>query len=260
MKLTQLLTFSGFVLFIFACGTPKASLQIIESQSFDVKQISLGESFAKKYLSESSDSNQLASFQNKKLTELVSLAKMLKESKSDSSWFILKRKWEEFNQTAIGSSSDTSENSIAELQIWAELNVDLLRLTGEVQFGDAIEKQIFQSKPVLTEQYLKSIIYTHHYDQIFINLLVTSTLTHYHTTGGIIKLIQQTNYPESNEMTLKCESNDVRYLDVFIRIPEWAVNPTVTHGNVKYVAHPGEYCQISRKWNDGDEIEVKLKN
>jgi DUF1680 family protein len=61
-------------------------------------------------------------------------------------------------------------------------------------------------------------------------------------------------------MTLKCESNDVRYLDVFIRIPEWAINPTVSYGNVKYVAHSGEYCQVSRKWHDGDEFRIVLKN
>jgi DUF1680 family protein len=49
-------------------------------------------------------------------------------------------------------------------------------------------------------------------------------------------------------------------MDVFIRIPSWAVNPTVTHGNVKYVAHPGEYCEVYRKWNNGDQIKVELKN
>jgi hypothetical protein len=256
MKRTQLLAFSGFVLFILACGTPKVGLQVVDSQSFNVKQISLEESFVKKYLSESNDSIQSINLQNKNLDELVSLSKLLKESKSDSSWFLLNRKWKEFNQTAIGSSA----NTIAELQKWAELNVDLLKFTGEVQFGDALEKQIFQSKPVLSPQLLKSIIYTHNYDQIFVNLFVSSTLTHYHTTGGTVKLIQETDFPESNEITLKCETDDVRYLDVFIRIPEWAVNPKVTHGNVKYVAHPGEYCQISRKWNDGDLIQILLKN
>lgn len=260
MKLIQLLAFSGFVLFIVACGTPGQGLQIVESQSFNVKQIYLVENIEKKYLSDSKDSNQLPDLQNKDLAELVSMAKMLKESKSDSSWFILKRKWEEFRQKGIQSSADTSANSVAELLEWSELNADLMKLTGEVQFGDALEEHIFQLKPVLTEQFLKSIIYTHNYDQIFVNLFVSSTLTHFHTTGGKIKLIQETDFPESNEITLKCETDDVRYLDVFIRIPEWAINPKVSHGNVKYVAHPGEYCQISRKWHDGDEISVMLKN
>jgi len=260
MKLAQLIAFSGFILFFVACGTPKAGLQIVESQSFNAKQISLGESFAKKYLSESGDSIKLPNLQNRNLAELLSLDETLKETKSDSNWFQLKRKWKEFNQSATISSVDTSANSNAELQKWAELNADLLKLTGEVQFGDALERQILHSKPVLNEQFLKSIIYTHNYDQIFVNLFLSSTLTHYHTTGGAIKLIQETEFPQSNEITLKCETDDVRYLDVFIRIPEWAVNPKVTHGNVKYVAHPGEYCQISRKWNDGDVIQILLKN
>ena len=83
---------------------------------------------------------------------------------------------------------------------------------------------------------------------------------HHHTTGGTVKLTQRTDFPRSNIVTLTCETNDARYLDVFIRIPEWAVNPTVAHGNVKYVAHPGEYCQISRKWKDKDEFYIILKN
>jgi hypothetical protein len=260
MKLTQLLAFSGFLLFMVACGTPKAGLQIIESKSFNVKQVSLGQSFVNKYLSEQDDSIPLPDFKNKNLAELVSLTEILKKTKSDSSWFLLKRKWQEFNQVAVSSLVDTSVNSNAGFQKWAELNIDLLKLTGEVQFADALDKQIFQSKPFLTAHFLKSIIYTHKYDQIYVNLFVSSTLIHYHTTGGTIRLIQETDFPNSNEITLKCETDDVRYLDVFIRIPEWAVNPKVTHGNVKYVAHPGEYCQISRKWNDGDVIQILLKN
>jgi hypothetical protein len=260
MKLIQFLAFSGFVLFIVACGAPKSGLNIVESKSFNVKQISLRESFAKKYLSESTDSIQLSNDQDKNLSGLITLAKLIKETKSDSSWFILKRKWEEFNQTVIGSSVDTSANSYAVLQKWAELNADLLKFSGEVQFADALEKQMYQPKPILNEQFMKSIIYTHNYDQIYVNLFLSSTLTHYHTTGGTIKLVQETEFPKSNEITLRCETDDVRYLDIFIRIPEWAVNPKVSHGNVKYVAHPGEYCQISRKWNDGDEIVVQLKN
>jgi len=137
----------------------------------------------------------------------------------------------------------------------------MLQFSGEAQLGDAIEQSLYNSgTPVLTDKFLKSIVFTHIYDQIFVNLLASATVEHYHTTGGTIKLILETKYPESNEMTLTCKCDDVRYLDVFIRIPSWAVNPTVQHGNVKYVCHPGEYCQISRKWNDGDEIQVLLRN
>lgn len=260
MKINQILAISGLALLLVYCGTPKPGLQIVESQSFDEKQISLDESFVKKHLTESNDSSHFHNLSSRNLDELISLEKKVKDLKSDSCWFILKRKWEEFNQSGIQSDQDSSANSPEELQQWAGLNADLLKLTGEIRFADVLERLVYRSKPAMTKQFLISVIYTHLYDQIFVNLFSPSSLTHYHTTGGTIKLIQETVFPESNEITLKCETTDVRYLDVFIRIPEWAVNPKVLHGNVKYVAHPGEYCQISRKWNDGDIIQILLKN
>jgi len=144
---------------------------------------------------------------------------------------------------------------------WAELNIMLLKLSGEVRFGDVIENLLYKEEmPVLTEKQLKSIIYTHIDDQIFINVLGGSSFDYQHTTGGNVRLTQTTRYPLGSEIILSCEVGDVRYMDVFIRIPEWAVNPTVTHGNVKYVARPGEYCEIYRKWRNGDEFSIKLKN
>ncbi len=147
------------------------------------------------------------------------------------------------------------------IQKWAELNVALVKLSGEVRFGDAIEKMIHgPENRFISERLLKSVIYTHVDDQIFINIIGSSSMDYQHTTGGNVRLIQGTNYPGNDVMTLKTECSDLRYMDIFIRIPSWAVNPTVTHGNVKYVAQPGEYCQISKKWKAGVEIRVVLKN
>jgi hypothetical protein len=197
----------------------------------------------------------------KKINELISKSVKLNGSSDDSLWVSIVKSWEEIQMNQAVSAADTTRETKVVLQKWAELNISLLKISGEVRFGDALEKLFYEHPvPVLTERTLKSIIYTHLYDQIFINLLGSSGLTHYHTTGGTVRLTQRTNFPQSNVMTLSCETNDTRYLDVFIRIPEWAVNPTVEHGNVKYVAHPGEYCQISRKWKDKDELIVILKN
>jgi hypothetical protein len=261
MKLLRILLISGIAFFFMACGKPENALTIVNSKSFAEKQITLDGTFTGRFSTDTIPSIQQPTALTKKLDELISRSIKLNESESNSSWISILKSWKEIKLDQVISSADTTPNEQVILQKWAELNIKLLKFSGEVGFADVLEKIFYGQKvPVLSEKTLKSFVYTHVYDQIFINLLATSSLTHYHTTGGIIKLIQQTNYPESNEMTLKCESNDVRYLDVFIRIPEWAVNPTVTHGNVKYVAHPGEYCQISRKWNDGDEIQVRLKN
>ena len=260
MNLVRLIVISGIAFLFTACGSKNESFNRANSQSFAEKQITLEGALSLRIGADSVHQNQEPGLLLKNLEEMLSVTGTLKKAKSDSSWTALQKNWEEFRGNEAVLLTDTSGNSVLVLQKWAELNSQLLKLTSEVRFGDALEKLIYEPKLYLPERLIKSAIYTHIDDQIFINLFGSSSLNHQHTTGGAIKLIQKTEYPLTNEIALFCECSDTRYLDVFIRIPEWAVNPTVTHGNVKYVARPGEYCQISRKWRNGDEFSIKLKN
>jgi len=260
MKLLRLIVISGILLFFIACAKQEYVLTIVNSKSFAEKQVTIDNPLAQRIGADSILPILEPTLLSRKVDEMIARTEVLNEPIADSSWVSLLRNWEEFNANEAQLIEDTTANSLALIQRLAILNSNLLKFSGEVRFGDAFEKILNQNRVVLPESIIKSVIYTHVYDQIFINLFGSSSLTHYHTTGGTIKLIQKTNFPERNEMTLTCETNDVRYLDVFIRIPEWAVNPTVNHGNVKYVARAGEYCQISRKWKDGDEFEIVLKN
>ena len=261
MNIIRLFAISGMILLFVSCGNKKEGFDRLNTISFAEQQVTLGGLLTQRIRPDSVNYVRESNALTKQLDEMLSASETLRESKSESSWPSLLKHWEEFRMNEAVLLADTSANSIFALQKWARLNSQLLKLTGEVRFGDALEKVIYQSgRPVLSESFLKSVIYTHRDDQIFINLWGASSINHYHTTGGVIKLIQETDYPSGHELTLKCECSDVRYLDVFIRIPEWAVNPTVTHGNVKYVAHPGEYCQVFRKWRNGDEFSIKLKN
>lgn len=269
MKIIRLSAIIGIALFLFSCGIAENGLNAINSDSFPERNVALDGLVSQRLLADSvvniSEQNPLES----KLDEMISVAEKLRKNQSDSIWTALSASWDDFRVNHVGKdglpvlSADSMSNSeaIAVAGKWAELNTMLLKLSGEVRFGDAIENLLYKTRvPVLTEKQMKSIIYTHIDDQIFINVIGSSSVNHHHTTGGTIRLIQVTDFPTSNETTIKCECNDVHFLDVFIRIPSWAVNPTVTHGNVKYVAHPGEYCEISRKWNNGDKINVRLKN
>jgi hypothetical protein len=228
----------------------------MDLQSFHEKQIVVDKRLAERLFVDSAVQTQASDIRSTKLIQLIQEAETLRESQNPGQWQAFLTRWEDFRNNTISADSTATD-----WQAWAQLNIGLLKLSGEVRFADAVEALFYgSSTPVLTGSQLKSVIYTHVDDQIFINLLGSSSLTHAHTTGGTVKLIQETSYPATNTILLKCESTDKRYLDVFIRIPSTAVNPTVTHGNVKYVARPGEYCQISRKWNTGDEILVSLKN
>jgi hypothetical protein len=278
MKQNQAFIFAWIILIFSSCGNDPNSLSVINSQSFPEKQISLhlqsGQPFGVDSLlcgNRSGLSNEEHLVVNQ-LNDILSMAEQIQKSPSDSLWVSLIKNWNELNtnyfrteKTFVNGSSlpDSLSNKILPEAIrkWAELNLNLVKLSGEVRFGDAFEKVLYgKDKGAISEKLVKSVIYTHVFDQIYVNIIGASSVDYQHTTGGNVKIIQETNYPQGNEMTLKTECNDLRYMDIFIRIPSWAVNPTVTHGNVKYVAIPGEYCQISRKWKTGDEINVSLKN
>ena len=274
MKLTRLLASICIILVFSSCKNDPNSLSPINSESFNEKQIQID--FHPSQTEVHDSLLILTQEQNltlKELDEMLLMTDKIRKSHSDSLWNRLTRKWTEFNTNYFGtdrtpysvkgSSTDSLKNKLfreATLK-WVELNVGLVKLSEEVRFGDALEILLYRTQAVVfPDQLLKSVIFTHVFDQIYINVIGSSTMEYQHTTGGNVKLIQETTYPKGNEMILKCECNDLRYMDVFIRIPSWAVNPSVTHGNIKYVARPGDYCQISKQWLTGDVIKVILRN
>jgi len=264
MKIIRISAIIGIAVFLISCGNAKNRLNVINSESFPEKNIIIDQSVGQRLLLDSIANISEQNLISTKLDKMIRVAESLRKNQSDSVWNIISANWYDFGKGDVSILSvDSLSNSEASAMLskWIDLNIILLKLSGEVKFGDAIEDLLYKyPRLVLTETQLKSIIYTHVDDQIYINIFGSSNFNYQHTTGGNVKFTQQTDYPLGNEMTLSCEVGDVRYMDVFIRIPSWAVNPTVTHGNVKYVAHPGEYCEIYRRWNDGDEIKVVLKN
>jgi len=264
MKIKRLSAIFGIAVFLFSCGSSENGLNIVNSGSFSEMNITINSSVSQRFVPDSVVNITWESPISIKLDDLISSTEKLRKNQSDSLWNAVSASWYDFGKDGLAVLSADSLSNSKTLTIankWADLNIALLKLSGEVRFGDVVENLLYKSvKPVLTEKQLKSIIYTHIDDQIFINVIGASSFDYQHTTGGNVKLIQHTDYSSGNEMILTCEVSDVRYMDVFIRIPSWAVNPTVTHGNVKYVARPGEYCEIYRKWRNGDEITVRLKN
>jgi hypothetical protein len=260
MKPAKIL-FIVFVGYFFAkCSGKSDERLIVNSKSFAAKQVEIDSSRYNLLINDISSENPNQTNLGKKVVDLLAQTEYLRTSDSDSFYVKINNELKEIHSELNDLTDSVPDKSIT-LKNWAEINARLMKFYREVRFADELEKIIYhQKEPVFCDVFLKSLIYTHVDDHIFINLIGPSALTHYHTTGGAIKLIQRTSYPETNTMILACECSDTRYLDVYIRIPHWAINPKVTHGNVKYVARPGEYCQISRKWKNGDEILVELKN
>ncbi len=95
---------------------------------------------------------------------------------------------------------------------------------------------------------------------IAIHLYGGATLT---TTlkGKPIKIIEQSNYPWSGEITLRIECETPAAFDLALRIPDWAKSPTlsVAGKSVKVgKAVQNGYIKVSRKWTSGDVVKLSL--
>lgn len=165
--------------------------------------------------------------------------------------------WREIQYAVLLNFEQIGEN---DLMSWARLNSELLRYFGLVCFADELERLFYNSQyaGMMNDSTIKSTCYTRRYDRIYVNLYTNSTLDFVHTTGGNVRLIQDTDYPNDGSISLRFEADDKRYVDLFIRIPEWAQFASVTGKGVKYPVHPGEYTEIATKWKSGDRVEIVL--
>lgn len=72
--------------------------------------------------------------------------------------------------------------------------------------------------------------------------------------------MQKTDYPTGNEMVLSCELDDVRYKGCFYSYSHVGKKSDGNSRKCEICGRPSEYCEIFRKWKNGDEIVVKLNN
>lgn len=144
---------------------------------------------------------------------------------------------------------------------WIEVTGFLLEITGKPLYAEALEKlskvenRPFSDATIETAaNQLTPYIFTKNIDHVFVNLFVNSSVEYVHSLGGKVKITQLTE--DSDTVVLKFNMEEKRYIELNILIPSWAKNATVTEKNVKYVATPGEYSFIARKWGEGDFVEV----
>lgn len=77
--------------------------------------------------------------------------------------------------------------------------------------------------------------------------------------GKNVRLIVDTNYPFEEEVRLTLHSASSVAFPLYLRIPAWAQQPTVSvNGTAATAAVAGKYACINRTWNDGDKVVLRL--
>lgn len=165
--------------------------------------------------------------------------------------------WQETQKEIVPNFDRLSGQDVVN---WIGLNDSLLKYSGDPRFADELEKMVynFPVPDVITGKMIKSFCYSRLYDRVYINILGSSEVEYEHTTGGKVRVIQNTKYPFDGRINIQVITPDTRYLDLFIRIPQWAEQSSVTLRGVMYNTIPGNYTEIARKWKNGDSVEIVL--
>lgn len=91
---------------------------------------------------------------------------------------------------------------------------------------------------------------------LYVNLYIPSTLV---WTERKVTVEQTTNFPKEDQTRLVIKGGGK--FDINVRVPGWATRGFFVKINgkeQKFQAMPGSYLKISRKWKDGDVIELKM--
>ena len=180
---------------------------------------------------------------------------------------------------------------------WIKLCQQLLRLTGDAKYADAIEQSFYNAllgamkpdgtdwakySPLAGERLqgseqcgmglnccvasgprgLFTIPLTavmSEKEGLRVNFFVEGTY-HLQTPGGQpAELIQQTTYPVSGNIILKLSIPKAENLTLRIRIPGWSKQSVlIINGEPVTKVIPGQYAEVRRIWKTGDSISVVL--
>jgi DUF1680 family protein len=169
---------------------------------------------------------------------------------------------------------------------WLQLSRELLRLTGEAQYAEEIERTAYnallgaqdpngedwcyfiypngkrhntyywaccKSSGALALEEIAPLVYGKTRDGAAVNLYTPSKAT----VAGM-QIEQETEYPHAGRVTLRIGSH--ASLPLTLRIPQWAAGARVAvnrEGPREGVA-PGTYVKIAREWRAGDTVTLDL--
>jgi hypothetical protein len=163
----------------------------------------------------------------------------------------------------LRNESDDTALSHRQAIRWFDATGFLFQLTGDAMVAEELERIIwtrFGNNPVpgISDSLIAPYIFTRDVDHIHVNLFLPAEIGYSHSIGGDVKIRQETDFPESGSIRLIFSMETKRYIELFVRIPSWAQNSAVTVKKVKYLAPAGSYSQISKKWKEGDEVEIEF--
>ncbi len=193
-----------------------------------------------------------------KLDSLLTFQQMYLQENEAFDLERFRRVWESFR-------AETKNNRLPEKEAfrWFRVSGFLFQLTGDAAVVDEMEKIIWSQRSDATQtevwdSIFTPYVFTRNVDDIHVNLFLPGEIGFTHSMGGKVKIRQEADFPASGSIRLNFSMEIKRYMEVFIRIPRWAEDASVTVKQVKYFAPPGSFCKIAKKWKEDDVVEIEF--
>ncbi len=179
---------------------------------------------------------------------------------------------------------------------WMQMNLELLRLTGEAKYAEELERSVYNA--LLAAQHpetggicyfvplegrkeyaavshgipgvscctssitrglalLPAIAWGRRGAGIAVNLYVPGRVR-LSLPGGEVTLLSTTRYPEDGAVALAVKTPRPVRFPLSLRVPGWSKDFTATVGGEPKTGVPGSYLEIDRTWRDGDVVEVRI--
>jgi DUF1680 family protein len=96
-------------------------------------------------------------------------------------------------------------------------------------------------------------------DEVYLNLYSNLTASFTLSSKNRITLTQKTNYPEGDKIQITIHPEKTEEFTLALRIPVWSIQNTLLINGEKIEGlAPGNYIKITRRWEKGDKIELRL--
>jgi len=96
-------------------------------------------------------------------------------------------------------------------------------------------------------------------DGIYINIYSDGETTIPYNSKNNVTIIQSTVYPVSDKIDITVNPEKPATFTIAFRIPSWSISTALTiNGEAVKDVVAGSYKKITRSWNKGDRVELKL--
>jgi DUF1680 family protein len=200
--------------------------------------------------------------------------------------------WQDDHHLPNGESSNICETCVT--VSWLQLNLHLLRITGESRFADQIERTAYNHllgaqkptcdawayytplegrKPYGSDTncclssgprgvaLLPSAAFATTRDALVVNLFTPSTVTAMLPNGAALSVSEETGYPFSDTVVFTIASvRAATPLALRVRRPAWATSASLSVNGRRWPANVAAdgYLEIRRVWRRGDRVVYRL--